>query len=606
VYPGSSSPPPGYSLGTSPPHTYSLADVGYGTPSPLPGYPLAQPVPESGSEYHPSSHAPLSLYRISEVGYLSSPPPDQPAASSSPHSLTNLKFPVLDLSDPRLDLSTGQVHIHIDLSSDGVLNLSSVPDDQSPGSPLLDPDLPTYYDMSSSVTMDEAEPAHSSYPYFNGGGVPGATPSAALGSANSSSSSSSPYSLSNRAYADPAASAYSLYSQYYGGAAYPYGMGGFAGTGGSGAGGGFGAKGDYSSSYYGSYASWTGNPYSAYMSGSSSPSTSTAPTIYQLSSIPPPTTLTETAAAIDSDLLKPPGRKGSTSRGRSKRRNSGSPEIETQFLKVDRVFIWDLDETIILFHSLLTGTFATKYVKDGGHLHLLGQKMEDLIFNVADSNFFFNDLEECDQVHIDDVGSDDNGQDLSNYNFHTDGFRTNAASTEVYMATGGMRGGVDWMRKLAFRFRKIKENYNTYRNNVGGLLGAGKRDDWVTLRSDLETHTDGWLALALKCLQLIEARTDCVNVIVTQTQLVAALTKILLFGLGPLFPVENVYSATKIGKDACFERIMSKFGRKSTYVVVGDGKDEEVAAKTMNFPFWRISSHSDLVAFYNALDMGFM
>ena len=52
-------------------------------------------------------------------------------------------------------------------------------------------------------------------------------------------------------------------------------------------------------------------------------------------------------------------------------------------------------------------------------------------------------------------------------------------------------------------------------------------------------------------------------------QLVAALTKILLFGLGPLFPVENVYSATKIGKDSCFERIMQKFGRKSTYVVIG-------------------------------------
>ena len=52
-------------------------------------------------------------------------------------------------------------------------------------------------------------------------------------------------------------------------------------------------------------------------------------------------------------------------------------------------------------------------------------------------------------------------------------------------------------------------------------------------------------------------------------KLVAALTKILLFGLGSLFPVENVYSSTKIGKDACFERIMTKFGRKSTYVVVG-------------------------------------
>ena len=96
-----------------------------------------------------------------------------------------------------------------------------------------------------------------------------------------------------------------------------------------------------------------------------------------------------------------------------------------------------------------------------------------------------------------------------------------------------------------------------------------------------------------------------------------------MFGLGPLFPVENVYSATKIGKDACFERITQKFGRKSTYVVIGeqseagtlrihlcslsgDGKDEEVAARQMNFPFWRINSHNDLVAFYNALDMGFM
>ena len=213
------------------------------------------------------------------------------------------------------------------------------------------------------------------------------------------------------------------------------------------------------------------------------------------------------------------------------------------------------------------------------------------------------------KVHIDDVASDDNGQDLSSYNFHTDGFRTTATSTEVYLATGGMRGGVDWMRKLAFRFRKIKETFNTYSkswywtcfpinqgfslsgNNVGGLLGGNKREDWMTLRGDIETHTDGWLALANKCLQLIEARSDCVNVIVTQTQvgsalrlrhqwapqcltvficqLVAALTKILLFGLGPLFPVENVYSATKIGKDACFERIMQKFGRKSTYVVVG-------------------------------------
>jgi len=34
-----------------------------------------------------------------------------------------------------------------------------------------------------------------------------------------------------------------------------------------------------------------------------------------------------------------------------------------------------------------------------------------------------------------------------------------------------------------------------------------------------------------------------------------------------------------VGKESCFERIVSRFGRKCTYVVVGDGRDEEAAAK---------------------------
>ena len=52
----------------------------------------------------------------------------------------------------------------------------------------------------------------------------------------------------------------------------------------------------------------------------------------------------------------------------------------------------------------------------------------------------------------------------------------------------------------------------------------------------------------MKCLNNTMARPNCVNVIVTQTQLVASLTKVLLFGLGPIFDVENIYSAAKIGK----------------------------------------------------------
>lgn len=36
------------------------------------------------------------------------------------------------------------------------------------------------------------------------------------------------------------------------------------------------------------------------------------------------------------------------------------------------------------------------------------------------------------------------------------------------LTTSPARGGVDWMRKLAFRYRKIKEVYTLYRHNVTG------------------------------------------------------------------------------------------------------------------------------------------
>ena len=46
------------------------------------------------------------------------------------------------------------------------------------------------------------------------------------------------------------------------------------------------------------------------------------------------------------------------------------------------------------------------------------------------------------------------------------------------------------MRKLAFRFRKIKENYNLYRNNVGALLGPPRKEAWNSIRNELEVNTD--------------------------------------------------------------------------------------------------------------------
>ncbi|XP_051020283.1 eyes absent homolog 4 isoform X6 [Acomys russatus] len=292
---------------------------------------------------------------------------------------------------------------------------------------------------------------------------------------------------------------------------------------------------------------------------------------------------------------------GSKSRGRG-RKNNPSPPPDSD---LERVFVWDLDETIIVFHSLLTGSYAQKYGKDPPMAVTLGLRMEEMIFNLADTHLFFNDLEECDQVHIDDVSSDDNGQDLSTYSFATDGFHAAASSANLCLPTG-VRGGVDWMRKLAFRYRRVKELYNTYKNNIGGLLGPAKRDAWLQLRAEIEGLTDSWLTNALKSLSIISTRSNCVNVLVTTTQLIPALAKVLLYSLGGAFPIENIYSATKIGKESCFERIMQRFGRKVVYVVIGDGVEEEQAAKKHNMPFWRISSHSDLLALHQALELEYL
>ncbi|KAM6903231.1 protein phosphatase EYA3 isoform 1-T3 [Lycodopsis pacificus] len=313
-----------------------------------------------------------------------------------------------------------------------------------------------------------------------------------------------------------------------------------------------------------------------------------------------PTSVGVPAGARDQDEV---GRRNSVGKAKGKgKRSDSSPPADSD---LERIFLWDLDETIIIFHSLLTGSYAQKFGKDPATVLNLGLQMEELIFELADTHLFFNDLEECDQVHVEDVASDDNGQDLSTYNFLADGFNGSSGGGASGTTTG-VQGGVEWMRKLAFRYRRLKEIYSNFKGNVGGLLSPMKRELLLRLQSEIENVTDAWLCTALKSLLLIQSRGKCMNVLVTTTQLVPALAKVLLYGLGDVFPIENIYSATKIGKESCFERIVSRFGKKVTYVVIGDGRDEEFAAKQHNMPFWRISTHGDLVSLHQALELDFL
>uniref|UniRef100_A0A8C9EGY7 Eyes absent homolog n=1 Tax=Pavo cristatus TaxID=9049 RepID=A0A8C9EGY7_PAVCR len=269
-------------------------------------------------------------------------------------------------------------------------------------------------------------------------------------------------------------------------------------------------------------------------------------------------------------------------RARSKRSNDPSPTADSE---IERVFVWDLDETIIIFHSLLTGTFASRYGKDTTTSVRIGLMMEEMIFNLADTHLFFNDLEDCDQIHIDDVSSDDNGQDLRY------GISRLEAAGQVVLSCLKILPFCASAKMLSL---------------LAGLIGAPKRETWLQLRAELEALTDLWLTHALKALNLIHSRPNCVNVLVTTTQLIPALAKVLLYGLGTVFPIENIYSATKTGKESCFERIMQRFGRKAVYIVIGDGVEEEQGAKKHNMPFWRISCHADLEALRHALELEYL
>lgn len=66
------------------------------------------------------------------------------------------------------------------------------------------------------------------------------------------------------------------------------------------------------------------------------------------------------------------------------------------------------------------------------------------------------------------------------------------------------------------------------------------------------------------------------NVLVTTTQLVPALAKVLLYGLGGVFNIENIYSATKIGKSSAvppFPHIIE------SVALEGDGVEAGVVLK---------------------------
>lgn len=64
----------------------------------------------------------------------------------------------------------------------------------------------------------------------------------------------------------------------------------------------------------------------------------------------------------------------------------------TEFGKGPTVFVWDLDETLIIFQTLLDGRYVELFdgFKDSQKATLLGRRWERLILEVCDDYFYYN------------------------------------------------------------------------------------------------------------------------------------------------------------------------------------------------------------------------
>ncbi|WCJ20656.1 hypothetical protein M5689_002875 [Euphorbia peplus] len=262
---------------------------------------------------------------------------------------------------------------------------------------------------------------------------------------------------------------------------------------------------------------------------------------------------------------------------------------------VRNVYVWDMDETLILLKSLLNGTYAEpfngfKNVPKGVEI---GKMWEKYILDICDRSFFYEHIENYNMPFLDALSRYDDGRDLADYDFNQDGFKSPHDDENK--------------RKLAYRHRVIADKYM---QGLPNLLDQETMKHWNELYDLTDEYTDRWLSSARAFLGQCSNReeeptvsvtsaegignhndttSENINVLVTSGSLIPSLVKCLLFRLDNLITHGNVYSSWEVGKLKCFECIKDRFKDANVrYCVIGDGWEECEAAQAMRWPFVQI------------------
>ncbi|PKA47739.1 protein-tyrosine phosphatase [Apostasia shenzhenica] len=274
------------------------------------------------------------------------------------------------------------------------------------------------------------------------------------------------------------------------------------------------------------------------------------------------------------------------------------------------VYIWDMDETLILLKSLLDGTYAHAFggSKDYSKGVEVGKLWEKQILKVCDENFFYEQIEDYDEPFISALSEYDDGKDLSDYDFN-DGFSFPYDDSNK--------------RKLAYRHRAIANKYKKGLRNILDQQTMEQCDDLYTMT---DGFTDGWLSSGRALLEQIsykntsvaphpvssqtshgniDAKCQDINVLVTSGSLIPSLVKCMLFRLGDVIFHDNVYSSCEVGKLQCFIWIRERFGGPGVrFCVIGDGMEECEAAERMYWPFIKMDFHPNATHRFPGLTLG--
>eukprot|EP00164_Ancoracysta_twista_P009976 GFYU01014906.1.p1 GENE.GFYU01014906.1~~GFYU01014906.1.p1 ORF type:complete len:499 (+),score=114.92 GFYU01014906.1:109-1605(+) len=245
-------------------------------------------------------------------------------------------------------------------------------------------------------------------------------------------------------------------------------------------------------------------------------------------------------------------------------------------------YIWDLDETLVLFQSLKNGDFVRNHTKGGDALmkqvKSLADRIEEWLNDFLDDRMFYREIEQVPGVaSVDEVLTFDDNKDIRGYNFERDGFNPD------------MKGSKE-KEKLAYRFRAIRELY----------LNPPLNEEGRQICKQVDELSDGWITAGRALLK--KASDDHhLNIVVTNGDLIPTMAKCILFQLNRYIPFEHIWSSRHQGKTFCFDIILNRFPNVYGFHAIGDGPEEKDVSAQFNVPFTNISCKADLDGMYSKL-----